>query len=619
MTESQNKRLRNRRLLSWNSRDPAFVGYRTLDQEAVAGLNSQDIARDAARSPKTLMTRWVHLVVFAALIALSSSPACAAASGSVTGQVRDSAGVPQIGAEVQLLRSDLTVVASVYTDSVGHYVISSVFPGRYAVKAMGAWFLPALRENVRVRTSTVVNLTLNTLYEAMQWLPAEPRSGSAQQDDWAWTLRSAANRPLLRWLEDGPLVVVSDETGAHPRLKARLVASGQEGTFGESGERITAVIEDTPSDSRELLARVDFAPGTDAGMESMLGFRQDLGFAGSVQSVAAVAIHPEITSGSGEGLDEVAVSGRETIHLGDEFEAIVGSNQVVAWISSRASDTVAKALPFASASWLDGNSSIRYRMTTFLPANFYSGDAEAHSFLPAISARVGNLSIEHGMHQELGWERQTDLSGVSLMVFADRIENPVLEAAGHFGAGNTTSSWVLLDPVSGLLHVAGPHSSTAAGVAASFQHRVPGGNLLRAGYANGDALVFTGNTASMQSASLAQLLASASPRRTQTYALSLSGTLEGTGTRWRASYRWQPEDTTTPVAPFMMNAAQPYLNFRLNQPIRLSRNGAGSFNAMINVSNLLAQGYRPFLLSDGSLLIFAQEQRGIQAGLAFNF
>jgi hypothetical protein len=29
-------------------------------------------------------------------------------------------------------------------------------------------------------------------------------------------------------------------------------------------------------------------------MESMLGFRQDLGFAGSVQSVAAVAIHPEI-------------------------------------------------------------------------------------------------------------------------------------------------------------------------------------------------------------------------------------------------------------------------------------------------------------------------------------
>ena len=75
---------------------------------------------------------------------------------------------------------------------------------------MGTSYLPSLRENVRVRTNTVVNLTLNTLYEVMQWLPAEPRRGNASKDDWAWTLRSAANRPLLRWLEDGPLVVVSD-------------------------------------------------------------------------------------------------------------------------------------------------------------------------------------------------------------------------------------------------------------------------------------------------------------------------------------------------------------------------------------------------------------------------
>src|ERR1035437_8791985 len=119
----------------------------------------------------------------------------------------------------------------------------------------------------------------------MRWLPAEPRNGNSQQDDWAWTLRTAANRPLLRWLEDGPLVVVADGSGSHPRLKARLVATGQEGAFSESGERISAAVEETPSDSRELLARVDFAPGTAAGMESMLGFRQDLGFAGSVQSV----------------------------------------------------------------------------------------------------------------------------------------------------------------------------------------------------------------------------------------------------------------------------------------------------------------------------------------------
>src|SRR6516225_3674597 len=220
----------------------------------------------------------LHNALFAVLIVVGSSTVYGAPQASVTGMVRDSAGVPQIGAAVQLLRPDMSVVATVYTSSKGRFAFVTVLPGKYAVKAMGMSFLPSLRENVRVRTTTVVNLTLNTLYEVMQWLPAEPRAGDAQKDDWKWTLRSAANRPLLRWLEDGPLVVVSEKEGAAPKLKARLMATGQQGTFGENGERITAEMENTPSNSRELLARVDFEPGSDAGMESMLGFRQELGF-----------------------------------------------------------------------------------------------------------------------------------------------------------------------------------------------------------------------------------------------------------------------------------------------------------------------------------------------------
>jgi len=564
----------------------------------------------------TLMTRRVHLVVLTVLLALVSGPVSGAAPGSVSGLVSDSAGVPQIGAEVQLLRSDLTVIASVYTDASGRYLISSVLPGRYAVKAMGAWFLPSLRENVRVRANTVVNLTLNSLYEAMQWLPAEPRSGNSQNDDWAWTLRSAANRPLLRWLEDGPLVVVADEAGTHPRLKARLVATGQEGAFSESGERISAAVEETPSDSRELLARVDFAPDTDAGMESMLGFRQDLGFAGSVQSVAAVALHPDVSAGGGEGLDEAAVRGWETIHMGDEFEAEAGSNQVLARLSSTSPQTVAALLPFATLGWRDGNSAVRYRMTTFLPGAPGGEDSEARSWLPSISARDGSLAIEHGLHQELGWERQTDQSGITLLVFGDQIDNPVLEAMGHFADGSSSSTAVLLDPVSGLMRAAGPEFSTA-GMSASLGRRLPGGYHLRLNYANGSALVLSDSAP--QSASLAQLLDGATPRRTQTFSLSLSGTIEGTRTRWRASYRWQPDDTLTPVAPFEADAPMPWLSVRFRQPIRLCNSGCAGMNALFDVRNLLAEGYRPYLLSDGSLLIFAQQQRSIRAGLAFNF
>ncbi len=552
------------------------------------------------------------------LIAFGAAPVCGAASASVSGLVRDSAGVPQIGAEVQLLRPNLSVVASVYTNSQGRFNIPSVFPGRYALKAMGMSYLPSLRENVRVRTGTIVNLTLNTLYEVIQWLPAEPRTASSESDDWKWTLRSAANRPLLRWLEDGPLIVVTDGSGSTPRLKARLMATGQAGTFGESGQRFSATVEDTPSNSRELLARVDFAPDTDAGMESMLGFRQDLGFAGSVESVAAVAIHPEVDGLAGEeGLNEAAIRTWETMHLGDEFDVEVGSTEVLGRFAEQSSDTMAAMLPNASFDWRKGRTAIGYRVATFHPGTIQSDETQAGTWLPEFSLRNGKLVIQRGLHQEIGWERKTDLSEMNIQVFSDEIENPVIEAMGHFAADSSGTSTfdALFDGASGLLRGSGPNFSSQ-GVVASIERRLPGGNDVRMTYANGNALVMP---AQPRPVAIAEALGAVRPRRAQTYSISLSGILDGTGTRWRASYRWQPEDTVTQVAPYALDASEPYLNLRLRQPIRLSRDGVVGFEALLDVRNMLAEGYRPVFLSDGSLLVFAQDQRSIRGGLAITF
>jgi hypothetical protein len=69
----------------------------------------------------------------------------------------------------------------------------------------------------------------------------------------------------------------------------------------------------------------------------------------------------------------------------------------------------------------------------------------------------------------------------------------------------------------------------------------------------------------------------------------------------------------------VVDAEEPYLNIHLRQPVYGSRAGARSLDAMIDMRNLLAQGQRPFVLTDGSLLVFAQDQRGVTAGLAFTF
>ena len=93
-----------------------------------------------------------------------------------------------------------------------------------------------------------------------------------------------------------------------------------------------------------------------------------------------------------------------------------------------------------------------------------------------------------------------------------------------------------------------------------------------------------------------------------------------TGTVVRGSYRWQPVSTLTEVAPFEGGLPGAYLSLYLRQPLHLERVGDGNkVEAILDVRNLLAQGYRPFLSQDGTTVYFAQGQRCIAAGLSFSF
>jgi hypothetical protein len=393
------------------------------------------------------------------------------------------------------------------------------------------------------------------------------------------------------------------------------MATGQAGTFGESGERFSTTVEDTPVDSKELLARVDFAPGTNGNMESMLGFRQDLGFAGSVQSVAALSIEPEVEGSGDQGLDEAVIQSSETMHLGEALEAEVGSTAVVGRLFGPASSTASAMLPFATVTWHDGATAIHYGMTTMIRPQD-TDESEARVWQPAMAERNGALTIEHGMHQEIGWARQTDASGMAVLVYADSVNNPVMEALDRFATGDSPrAASVLFDQASNLIRAAGP-SFSSRGVEASVEHRIAGETRVRATFATGGALVMP---ALPKPNSLAEVLSSAHAGHAESFAISLSGTLEGTKTRWQASYRWQPEDTITMVSPFTRGGGDPFLDVNLCQPIHVSRDGAGGLEALIDVSNLLAEGYRPYILRDGSLLLFAQQQRAVRAGLAFTF
>src|SRR5438128_12702509 len=97
------------------------------------------------------MTKKTSRALFVTLLAVSVCVVAAAqvhGSGSVSGQVKDSAGKPQMGVLVEVFNSATSKSVSAYTDVKGFYSLTGVIPGVYYVKATAAAFLPSLRENV---------------------------------------------------------------------------------------------------------------------------------------------------------------------------------------------------------------------------------------------------------------------------------------------------------------------------------------------------------------------------------------------------------------------------------------------------------------------------------------
>src|SRR5579859_3110103 len=122
---------------------------------------------------------------------------------TLSGTVRNLAGVPQMGARVQVLAAG-AAIATVFTDDHGRFSIPSVPPGRYDVRASAPSFLPTEREGLDLGAGVhaVLNLHLTTLFEALQ-LDLNHAHSSQDDEDWKWTLRANENRPILRVLPDG--------------------------------------------------------------------------------------------------------------------------------------------------------------------------------------------------------------------------------------------------------------------------------------------------------------------------------------------------------------------------------------------------------------------------------
>jgi hypothetical protein len=553
------------------------------------------------------------------LLAVSTSAQVrpATASGRVTGVVRNSQGAAETGAVVELMKPDFTVIAEAATDQHGRYEFQHIRPGVYDLKATSAFFLPTLRERVQIEGATrmVVNMTLNTVYEAFRWLPAEPRSKGEPPDDWNWTLRLSANRPLLRMLQNGPLVVVADGSG-HRSLEARVTIRGGDNSFGNGGLHQEIAIAHSAEGSRGVVLRADLADPAqyaDPSFRMVAGYERRAALNNSFRSVGVVEDHPEIAAGPGtRGLSAFALRSAETMDLMPGVEAQVGDEI----LGLRTAETIVANYPFASFSVQNGATRISYSLATSPDAQRASEMDQYTELASMASESGGQLVSEHGLHQAVEISHTVGKHGhMSVSVYHDHMMNPVVSGGGAMTAADLSSGDVLYDPMTQMLSAAGQDFSST-GMTAEFSNQVFQNLWMTLNVATGNALAYTGDGSA---ASIAEQVHAVAPRESEMVAISATGKLVNTGTQWRVGYSWQGGGTLTQVAAFDASAPGPYLSLFVKQPIRCRHVLPNGMQAMVAVRNLLAEGYRPFLSSDGTTLYFAQVSRSVEGGVSFTF
>jgi hypothetical protein len=568
-------------------------------------------------------------IVFVSLMLLTVAASVAAGQGAaVSGVVRDAQGVAQLGALVQVVANDSAVLGTAFTDLHGRYLIPRLVPGRYEVRASAAMFVPAMRGNLQLRAGAqaVVNLTLNTLFESATWIPAERRKADEPSDDWKWTMRSAANRPILRLAEDGDVIMVSSSVTESPSKhsdKARAEMTAGDGGFGSSGVHNVFVLDRTLDDGGGLTLHMDIGkqPGPTAvgpSTEIAAGYETRLGFAGAGRSVISYQAHPELLSSGGvPGFEAMQMSSAQRMQIGDFADLEAGGTLYVVRSSGYASGSrpFLKITAHPMKAWTVG-----YRMATSQNLQSFAGLDAVQQEMPIAVMYQGRMQTERGVHQEVSASRKVGPGLVQVAYYRDNLARVTVSGGGALGITDIQQTappslnGIVADSTSGSFRFLSGGFKTQ-GVNVTLSEPLSSSMWVAVAYATGAGLAAKDGAVM----SLPTISTSLAPEAAQTATIALRGRVVRSGTRVRASYRWQPTRLVTAVDPYASFGDQAYFSCYLRQALRLGHLLPAGLDATVDFTNLLAQGYRPFLSEDGKTLFLAQSPRTVQAGLAFTF
>jgi Carboxypeptidase regulatory-like domain len=550
--------------------------------------------------------------IWAIVLGLCLPASAVERSGAISGYVRNASGDPQMGAVVQILGA-ANRTFTVFSDAAGFYNASGLLPGLYTLKVTAPSFLPALREKVGVRPgiSLNINVTLSTLLDVMQLGPGR---SLPDEDDWKWTLRSVANRPILRVFDDPS---TAENQNHELRGTLSFLAGSEAGGYGTGSDMSTGFTLE-----RSIFSNARLAFSGDVGYGQSLpaavlhaGYSRQL--ANGSEPTVGLTVHrfaPSDPNLHNAALQALALTASDNLTLGDILELKFGSElQTIQFLGH-----VNAFRPYGSADLhLSPNTLLEYDYATSRPdlrseKGFDSSPSDLSESNPRVSLLGYAPKVERAHHQEVSLSQRMGNTNLQLAAFYDRVGDTVLT-----GTGEVTSAggFLLPDVTSGTFNYAGKNLDTS-GMRLVLQHKFSTDLTATLDYAFGGVLDLARPDVPLSAAQ--QFIGT---QRRHAVAGKLSGTVPRTHTRWITSYRWVNGPALTPVDMFNSSPGQsdPFLNVFVRQPIPSLGFLPGHMEMIVDLRNLLAQGYVPVLGQDGQTVYFVQAARSVRGGVAFTF
>lgn len=556
---------------------------------------------------------WLLLV-----LTLAGSASASVNPGAISGYVKDVSGVPQMGATVEIITAAAAPVLTAYTDAKGYFTVRGLLPGTYTVRVSAPSFLPTVREKIGIQSGAhlVVNITLNTLFQALKMLPERGHS-SQDSDDWRWTLRSMSNRPVLRFdPNSGPAVVQTENPGAgttHGNLAFLAGADGEAFTGSDMSTAFSLEHSIFGTDRINFAGDVGYGSGTPNAI-MRAGFVHDLGTGSRAEMTFTAKRFASMGLGDhGTPIQALSLATSNTNTFGNlelRYGAELQSIQMLSQVGA--------IRPFgAAALHLGKNTLLEYRLATGVPnmryaKGFDSAPADLSESGPRFSTLNGSPQLERARHHEVALSQRVGGNNFQVAVFSDKVNNTALNGVAR---GVDYDPEFLADPISGTFLVNGGSYQTN-GLRAVYQRKLAG-MTTTLDYGFGGVL-----TAPEQLLYLPSARAALAVKKQHSGALKVAGVLPRTHTRVLTSYKWlSGSGAVTPVDMFNASAGQtdPFFNVFLRQPIPAWRFIPGGVEVLVDVRNLLAQGYQPVLGPDGQTVYLVQTARSVRGGLAFSF